>query len=218
MDTVHQGDYADKKGVYHVNFVDEVTQYELIATVPRITEKYMRPIIEVALELFPFVIYEFHADNGSEYINKIMLKLLNKVHVELTKSRSRHSNDNALVESKNGSIIRKYYGRNYIDQKWANKINQFNKKYLNLYLNYHRPCGFAKDVVDSKGKVRKKYTEWMTPYEKLKSLPNAETFLKPEFSFAELDKIAYAQSDNEFAEIMEKEKRKLFKLIRQSKK
>lgn len=113
IDTVHQGDLGGNKGVYHINTVNEVTQYELIATVEKITERYL----EELLKLFPFVIHEFHADNGSEYINHWVAKLLNKIHVELTKSRSKHSNDNALVESKNGSRIRKAYGRNYIAQK-----------------------------------------------------------------------------------------------------
>jgi len=213
VDTVHQGDFNRKKGVYHINIVDEITQYELIGTVELITERYLKPIVKELLELFPFAVYEFHADNGSEYINRYTVKLLNKLHIELTKCRSRHSNDNALVESKNGSIIRKYYGRNYINQKWAKKINQFNKKYLNIYLNYHRPCGFATDRIDSKGKIRKKYQTWITPYEKLKSLKNAEQYLKPEFSFNELDKIAKEKSDNEFAKEMQKEKSKLFKII-----
>ena len=218
VDTVHQGDYLGNKGVYHINLVDEVTQYEMIATVPRITEKYLKPVIEELLKLFPFVIFEFHADNGSEYINRNTVTLLNKIHIELTKSRSRHSNDNALVESKNGSIIRKFFGRNYIHIKWANKIHKFNKKYLNPYLNYHRPCAFPEIKIDKKGKERKTYPKenYMIPYEKLKSLKNAEQYLKPEFSFAELDKIAYAESDNDFAEKMEIEKRKLFKLIRKS--
>lgn len=213
VDTVHQGDFIDKKGVYHINIVDEITQYEMIATIEKITEKYLQPIIIELLNLFPFNIYEFHSDNGSEYINKITAKLLNKLHIELTKSRSRHSNDNALVESKNGSVIRKIYGCNYIDQKWAEKINQFNKNYFNIYLNYHRPCGFAINIVDKKGKIKKDYNQWLTPYEKLKSLENAEQYLKPEFSFSELDKTAYEKSDNDFAKEVQKEKIKLFKMI-----
>lgn len=114
VDTVHQGDFNGKKGVYHINIVDEVTQYEMIGTVEKITEQFLKPVIEELLELFPFTIYEFHADNGSEFINRVVAQLLNKIHIELTKSRSRHSNDNALVESKNGSIVRKIFGRNYI--------------------------------------------------------------------------------------------------------
>lgn len=213
VDTVHQGDYLGNKGVYHINIVDEITQYELIATVEQITERYLRPVMAELLKLFPFVIFEFHADNGSEYINKYTVNILNKVHIDLTKSRSRHSNDNALVESKNGSVIRKIYGRNYIDRKWAGEINEFNKTFVNIYLNYHRPCAFAVYEPDKNGKLRKKYKTRMTPYEKLKSLPDAEKYLKPNFSFAELDKIAYEKSDNEFAEEMNKAKKILFKKI-----
>lgn len=213
IDTVHQGDLCGNKGVYHINIVDEVTQFELIATVERISEHYLKPIVKLLLELFPFAIVEFHSDNGSEYINKWVAELLNKIHVKLTKSRSRHSNDNALVESKNGSIIRKMYGRNYIDKKWAKEINEFNRSYFNVYLNYHRPCAFAINKTDSKGKIRKVYDQWMTPYEKLKSLSNAEQYLKPGFNFQELNKIAYGKSDNDFAETMNKEKKKLIRKI-----
>ena len=213
VDTVHQGDFNGQKGVYHVNIVDEITQYEMIGTVPKITEHYLKPVVEELLNLFPFVIHEFHADNGSEFINYVTAKLLNKLHIQLSKSRSRHSNDNALVESKNGSIVRKIYGRNYIDQKWAKTIDKFNRKYVNFYLNYHRPCGFASDYTDSKGKIKKKYKTWMTPYEKFKSLKNAEQYLKPNFDFKELDKLAYEKSDNQFAEGMNNAKTKLFRLI-----
>lgn len=214
VDTVHQGDLNGEKGVYHINLVDEITQFEMIATISQICELHLKPVVEEILKLFPFAIYEFHADNGSEYINYAVARMLNKLHIELSKSRSRHSNDNALVESKNGSIIRKFYGRNFIDRKHAGLMNDFNREYFNIYLNYHRPCGFAEDIVDSRGKIKKKYNEWTIPYEKLKSLENASQYLKPEFSFDELDKIAYAKSDNDFAEEMIKEKDKLFKKIR----
>lgn len=183
----------------------------MIGTVEKITERFLKPVIEDLLSLFPFTIYEFHADNGSEFINKVVVKLLNKIHIELTKSRSRHSNDNALVESKNGSILRKLYGRNYIDAKFAKEINEFNKKYFNIYLNYHRPCGFVENKIDAKGKIRKKYNKWMTPYERFKALDNGEKYLKENFNFQNLGKVAKEKSDNEFAKEMKKAKTKLFK-------
>ena len=214
VDTVHQGDLNGKKGVYHINLVDEITQFEMIATIPQICELYLKPVVKEILKLFPFVIHEFHSDNGSEFINHAVVEMLNKLHIKLSKSRSRHSNDNALVESKNGSIIRKFYRRNFINKKYAELINNFNKEYLNIYLNYHRPCGFAENIIDLRGKIKKKYNKWIIPYEKLKSLKNAKQYLKPEFSFDELDKIAYAKSDNDFAEEMMKEKYKLFKKIK----
>jgi transposase InsO family protein len=69
------------------------------------------------MEAFPFVIQGFHADNGSEYINQRVAERLNKLLIEFTKSRSRPTNDNALVESKNGAVVRKHLGYAHIPQK-----------------------------------------------------------------------------------------------------
>jgi len=210
VDSVHQGDLNGEKGVYHINLVDETVQWEIVGCVEKISEQFLEELLEYLLDQFPFRIINFHSDNGSEYINKVVAKLLNRLLVRQTKSRPRHCNDNALVEGKNGSIIRKHMGRNHIKQKNAPDINEFYQKYFNMYLNYHRPCGFATDYVDSKGKIKKKYNVYMTPYAKLRSIENAEQYLKEGVSFAELDKIAYAESDNDFAEKMKKEKERVF--------
>ena len=117
VDTVHQGDLDGRKGLYHINAVDEVTPYEIVVSVQRISEAYLLPVLEMLLEAFPFVIHGFHADNGSEYINKRVAELLEKLRIEFTKSRSRHSNDNALAEGKNGAVVRKPLGYAHIPQK-----------------------------------------------------------------------------------------------------
>lgn len=215
VDTVHQGDLEKTKGVYHINAVDEVTQFEIVVSVERISEFYLMPVLEFLLEAFPFVILGFHTDNGSEYINKDVAKLLNKLLIEFTKSRARKSNDNALVESKNGSVVRRMFGYSHIEQKWANRINAFNKAFLNPYLNFHRPCYFAKVTCDAKGKERKKYPLELvtTPYEKFKNLQNASSFLKPGVTFEKLNANALQYSDNEFAELMVKARSELFKEI-----
>ena len=90
VDSVHQGDSDKQKGVYHVNLVDEVTQVEIMVAVEKISEYYLVPALVDALDQFPFTILNFHSDNGSEYINKKVSKLLNKRKIEQTKSRSRH--------------------------------------------------------------------------------------------------------------------------------
>ncbi len=115
------------------------------------------PALKQMLASFPFTILGFHSDNGSEYINRRVAQLLQKLFIEFTKSRSRHSNDNALAESKNASVVRKIFGYTHIPQKWAAEINTFNRKYLNPYINYHRPCFFPKTTTDSKGRQRKIY-------------------------------------------------------------
>lgn len=215
IDTVHQGDLDKKKGVYHINAVDEVTQFEVVCSVERISEHYLIPVLKQMLAAFPFVLKGFHSDNGSEYINKHVCKLLIKLDIELTKSRSRHSNDNALAESKNASIVRKQFGYQHIAQKWAPRMNEFNLKYLYPYINYHRPCFFPEITTDDKGKQRKvyRYENMMTPYEKLKSLPNAKNYLKPDFHFEILDEQVMAMTDNACAELLQKERNKLFNQI-----
>jgi len=215
IDTVHQGDLDGIKGVYHINAVDEVTQFECVFSVERITERFMMPVLKILIETFPFLILAFHTDNGSEYINRMVAKLLRKLHIELTKSRPRHSNDNALAESKNGTIIRKHLGYTHIPGHWAPQLNEFHSAHFNPYLNFHRPCFFPVPKADDKGKVKKSYPykAMMTPYEKLKSLPDAQQYLKPGTTFKKLDAIALSISDNEAVKQMNEAKRKLFKTI-----
>jgi transposase InsO family protein len=117
IDTVHQGDLDKQKDVYHINAVDEVTQFEVVCSVERISERYLIPVLTQMMAAFPFIIKGFHSDNGSEYINKHVCTLLTKLEIEFSKSRSIHSNDNALAESKNTSIVRKQFGYTHIPQK-----------------------------------------------------------------------------------------------------
>ncbi|MDD4062744.1 MAG: hypothetical protein PHV25_03205 [Candidatus Pacebacteria bacterium] len=189
---------------------DEVTQWEIVGTVERISEYYLALLLEDSINQYPFKIVNFHSDNGSEYINKIVVKLLNKIMISQTKSRPRKSNDNALAESKNGSIVRKNMGYVHIPRQFAPMINDFCKKYLNIYINYHRPCGFATIKVDKRGKEKKKYNTYLTPYEKFKTLIDCDQYLKPMITLEMLDSIAYSESDNDFARRMQKARGILF--------
>jgi hypothetical protein len=212
VDSVHQGDLDKEKGVYHINMVDEVTQWEVVGCVEGISEHFLLPLLEELLRAYPFVVWNFHSDNGSEYINARVARLLQKMIVEQTKSRSRHTNDNALVEGKN-NIIRKHMGYMHIPKRHAERINQFYRDSFITYLNFHRPCAFATDTVDAKGKVRKVYDVLLTPFEKLKALEDCEQYLNPGTALASLQAIADAESDTAYAERMQKAKTTLFKTL-----
>lgn len=218
VDSVHQGDLDGIKGVYLINAVDEVTQCQCVCAVERISEAFLLPVLAAMMTAFPFVIRGFHSDNGSEYINRQVAKLLEKLLIEQTKSRSRQSNDNALAESKNASTVRKHLGYNHIPQHLAGVVNAFTAGVLSPYLNYHRPCHFPTEYADKKGKIRKRYryADMMTPYEKLKSLPDAAGYLRPGISFDRLDAIASARSDNKAARQMNEARANLFQLINKS--
>jgi transposase InsO family protein len=216
VDTVHQGDAEHARGVYHINAVDEITQWEIVAAVPRISEAYLEPMLAKVLAQFPFVIHGFHSDNGSEFINQTVARLLNKLMIEQTKSRPRHSNDNGLVETKNGAIIRKHMGWGHLQEVHADPIQQFYSAHLNPYLNYHRPCAQADVEVDAKGRIRRRYRRYQTPLETLLKLPKPQQYLRPGLIVATLERIAGLMSDTEAARRMQQAKHKLFEQLRKS--
>lgn len=215
VDTVHQGDKEGEKGVYHINLIDEVTQWEVIVAVEAISEVFLLEVLETALEMFPFGIHNFHSDNGSEFINHQVAQLLNKLLVSQTKSRPRHSNDNGLVETKNGSIIRKHMGHLHIPQRFASRINKFYTEYFIPYLNFHRPCAFPKQILLPKGKIKTIYLpeDYQTPFQKFLSLQNHEQYLRPQIPIEKLKKEAFQKTPNQAAEDMQKAKKELLTLI-----
>lgn len=218
VDSVHQGDLDGIKGVYLINAVDEVTQFQTVCAVERISELFLLPVLEAMMDAFPFVIRGFHSDNGSEYINRNVAELLEKLRIEQTKSRSRQTNDNALAESKNASTVRKYLGYSHIPQHFASQVNLFTVTSLSPYLNYHRPCHFPTEYTDKKGRVRKRYRyqDMMTPYEKLRSLTEVECCLKIGVTLEKLDAIATECSDNDAAQCLNEARTKLFQSINKS--
>ena len=130
--------------------------------------------------------------------------MLKELLIEFTKSRACRSQDNALVEGKNGAIIRKHMGYGHIAAEHAEAVHKFHTAHLNPYLNFHRPCGFATVSLDARGKRQRKYKQedYATPYEKWKSLPEAKNYLKEGMSFARLDAMAKTMSDTEWARKM----------------
>jgi hypothetical protein len=213
IDTVHQGDQDGVKGIYHINAVDEVTQWEIVATTPQISELWLIPLLETMLVQFPFLLRGFHSDNGSEYINYMVAKLLGKLLIEQTKSRAHRSGDNGLVEAKNGAIIRKHLGFGHIGVQHAEAVNAFHRDHLNPYVNFHRPCAVPRIIVALNGKRRRIYTRWATPLELFQEIPRCERFLRPDVTLTELQQFAQLQSDTEAALEMQRAKRQLMNRI-----
>jgi len=209
IDTVHQGDRDGVKGVYHINAVDELTQWEIVATAPQISEHWLIPVLEQLLEQFPFTVRGFHSDNGSEFINYTVAKLLDKLLIEQTKSRAHRTGDNGLVESKNGAIIRKHMGFGHIGAQDAETVDRFHRRYLNPYVNFHRPCAVAEIVEEPNGKRRRVYRQWATPFEIFSRMRECEIYLRPGITMAELERFAQEQSDTESAIEMQRAKKQL---------
>ena len=166
------------------------------------------PVLEAMFHQCPFLLLGFHCDNGSEFINRVLAQLLEKLRIEFTKTRAYRTTDNALVEGKNGAIVRKHIGYGAIGAEHAEAFQKFYTAQLNPYLNYHRPCGFATIQDLPKGKQKRRYPveDYRTPYEKLVSLPKWEQYLKPGITAPMLQRQAMRMSDTEAAQQMQKAK------------
>lgn len=215
VDSVHQGDEGQEKGIYHIHLVDEVLQWEAIVAVEGISEEFLKPALLEILFSYPFVLKNFHSDNGSEFINHTVAQILRRLLIRQTKSRPRHSNDNGLVESKNGAIIRKHMGYWHIPGKYAVRVNAFYREHFLPYLNFHRPCAFPVTTVLSNGKKLVKYPrkEYKTPFQKFLSLPNPGQYLRSSITLEVLRTEASQRTPNQAAREMQEAKRKLFRII-----
>lgn len=209
VDTVHQGHHDGKPGVYHINAVDTVTQWQVVGCVGTICERDLIPVLEAMIHQFPFRVRGFHCDNGSEFLNHTVVRLLNKLRVEeFTKSRAYRTTDNALVEGKNGAVVRKHIGYGPIGAEHAEAFQKFYTAYLNPYLNFHRPCGFATIQINQHGRQKRVYrhNDYQTPYERLTSLEGWQKHLKPSLTEPLLNQEALRRSDTQAARRMQKAK------------
>src|SRR3989344_2491408 len=111
------------------------------------------------------------ADNANRRISENAIRaVFQKLLIEQTKSRSGRCNDNALIESKNGSVIRKHMGHWHIPKYEARKINGFYRDCFNEFLCFHRMCAYPTTIVLDNGKKKKVYEDIMTPVQKLLSI------------------------------------------------
>jgi hypothetical protein len=216
VDTVHQGQKDGQQGVYYINSVDTVTQWQNIGCVETISERHMIPVLEAILHQFPFRILGFHCDNGSEFLNHRVSEMLNKLLIEFTKSRAYRTTDNALVEGKNGSVVRKHLGYGFIAAEHAAQLQSFFTAQFNPYLNFHRPCGFAVLVKGTPGRIQRRYPAdgYRTPFEKLCSLKDWQQYLKPGSTEVSLRAKALKLSDTEAAKLMQKAKLGILQRVR----
>ena len=108
-----------------------MTQYQFTGSVERIGEDSLVPLLESLLEAFPFRVRGYNSDNASEYVNYRVAALLEKLRVtEFTKSRPRRSNDNAVAEPKNGTVIRKHFSYGHILARHAERLNACHRDVL----------------------------------------------------------------------------------------
>jgi hypothetical protein len=123
--------------------------------------------LEVLQQILPFPLLGLDTDNGSEFINYALLDFCRIHKITFTRSRAYKKNDQAHVEEKNGSIVRKLIG--YDRFEGLDAYNALSELYatLRLYINFFQPSLKLKSKIRDGAKVTKKYDKAKTPYQRL---------------------------------------------------
>lgn len=170
MDTVaHCGEQLAGEFIYSLDMVEIATGWsEQVAVMGKGETGIVRAIEEIKYGL-PFALKGLDSDTGSEFVNWHMVKWCKENDLFFTRSRPYYKNDNAYVEQKNYTHIRKWMGYGRFDTpEQLIAINDLYRNELRLFSNFFRPVMKIK----SKEKVnnslcRKKYDEAQTPYQRL---------------------------------------------------
>lgn len=170
MDTVaHNGGDPSGEHIYSLDLVEISAGWsEQIAVLGRGERGIVRAIDNIKKEV-PFEIKGFDSDTGSEFVNWHFVRYCEKHGHSFTRSRPAMKNDNAYVEEKNDTHIRRWLGyRRYDTKKQLKLINNLYRKELRLFNNFFRPVMKIKEKIKVNNSIcRKKYDRAKTPYQRL---------------------------------------------------
>src|SRR5262249_33715837 len=125
--------------------------------------------LETVRRRLPFRLLGLDSDNGSEFLNAHLVRYCTQEALTFTRSRPYWKNDQAHVEQKNWSVVRKLVGYGRYESEAA--LAQLNRVYdlLRVWTNFWQPSLklVAKERDDRTGKTRKKYDTAQTPYRRL---------------------------------------------------
>ena len=123
--------------------------------------------LKIAQEIFPFNILGLDTDNGTEFINYGLLKFCEAEKITFTRSRAYRSNDQAHVEEKNGSIVRRLVG--YDRYEGIDALHKLTELYsiIRLYVNFFQPSMKLYSKERKETKIIKRYNQAQTPYQRL---------------------------------------------------
>jgi transposase InsO family protein len=190
----HCGSVA--KGIYlnTLTLTDIATGWTECLALARKTESAVATALSEAVHLLPFAIKGFDSDNGSEFINYEVVGWCVDREVTFTSSRAYKKNDQAHVEEKNGSIVRRYVG--YDRYEGEQSLEQMKALYrqVRLFVNYFQPSMKLLSKQRVGGRITKRYEPAKTPCQRVleTNLP-AKTKRRVEKEFLDLDPVRLLQ-------------------------
>ena len=134
--------------------------------------------LKIAQELLPFPLLGIDTDNGSEFINHDLMKFCEENKITFTRSRAYRKNDQAHVEEKNGSVVRRIIGYDRFEGRAAWEALSEVYCVLRLYVNFFQPSLKLLSKTRCGARVTKKYDTAKTPHQRAITMENIDHRIK----------------------------------------
>ncbi len=163
----HDGGNNSGDFIQSLNFVDIATCWDSTAACKNKAQVHVFKALKAIIARFPFDVAGIDSDNGSEFINDIMLRYCAENEITFTRSRPYKKNDSCFVEQKNYSVVRRNVGyQRYDTDKELRTLNEL-YIYLDSYINYFQPVVKLVSKTRVGSKVTKKYDKAKTPFRRV---------------------------------------------------
>jgi hypothetical protein len=175
VDLVHHcGVTASGEYVHTLQMIDVATGWSERTAVLGRSFLVMEHAFRVCLRRLPFVVWEIHPDNGSEFLNYHMLRFWGQIvqGVQLSRSRPYHKNDNRNVEQKNSTLVRAFLGFDRLDSVAQTLATNQLYEQMWIYYNLFQPVMHLKEkqVLRQEGqptRVIRRHDQARTPFDRL---------------------------------------------------
>ena len=168
----HDGGLALGDFCQTLDLTDVCTGWTETEAVPNKAQVWVFEAIQTIRQRLPFPLLGLDSDNGSEFVNKELLRYCQKERITFTRARPYRKNDNCYVEQKNYSVVRQTVGYQRFDT--AAELMVLKQLYatLRLYTNFFQPTMQLKSKERFGSRVKKSYYAPQTPYQRVLACPD----------------------------------------------
>lgn len=170
----HCGDSAMGEFINTLNTTDIITGWYEAEAILGKSQKAVDETMQKVARRLPFKLCGIDSDNGTEFINGTLKRYADNMKITFTRSRPYKKNDNAHIEQKNFTHVRKVIGYLRLDTKEQQAmLNDLYRNELRLYINFFQPSQKLIKKERHGSKIKRKYDTAKTPYQRV--LENKDT-------------------------------------------
>jgi hypothetical protein len=204
----HSGSSSEGEFIHSLNQTDiHTTWVETRAVLGKAQHRVKEAMDEMRLTL-PFKLLGLDSDNGSEFINDLLYRYCQELKIQFTRGRAYKKDDNAHIEQKNWTHVRKLMGYVRYDSPQAlSAMNDLYRNELRLFQNLFQPSVKLAKKVRIGSKLKRVYDPPKTPFQRVCECPQADPA-----KVAELKKLLHSLDPFELSKTIDRKLEQIYQM------